>query len=66
VLLIEQFASVALSLAGRAHIMESGQIQYSGTAGELRRNPELLRNAYLLRDAAEGRVRAAASTAPEE
>jgi branched-chain amino acid transport system ATP-binding protein len=51
ILLIEQFASVALALANRAHIMESGAIQYAGTADELRQNPELLRNAYLLRDA---------------
>jgi branched-chain amino acid transport system ATP-binding protein len=62
ILLIEQFASVALALARRAHIMESGQVQYTGTADELRQNPELLRNAYLLRDAgAEGHMRAAAS-----
>jgi branched-chain amino acid transport system ATP-binding protein len=62
ILLIEQFASVALALARRAHIMESGQVQYTGTADELRQNPELLRNAYLLRDAgAEGRMRAGAN-----
>jgi branched-chain amino acid transport system ATP-binding protein len=52
VLLIEQFATVALSLANRAHIMESGTLQYSGTAEELKRSPELLHNAYLLRGAA--------------
>jgi len=51
VLLIEQFAAVALALAGRAYIMESGRIQYTGTAEELKRDPELLRSAYLLRDA---------------
>lgn len=51
VLLIEQFATVALALANRAHIMESGRIQYTGSAEELRQNPELLRNAYLLRGA---------------
>ena len=49
VLLIEQFAAVALALANAAHIMEGGTIQYSGTAQELKNNPELLRNAYLLR-----------------
>jgi branched-chain amino acid transport system ATP-binding protein len=65
VLLIEQFASVALALAGRAYIMEGGQVQYTGTAEELRQKPELLRNAYLLRDAdaaTAGRVRAAAAS----
>jgi branched-chain amino acid transport system ATP-binding protein len=64
VLLIEQFASVALSLAKRAHIMESGQVQYTGTAEELRQNPELLRNAYLLRDAGGAHLRATAAEAP--
>ena len=32
VLLIEQFATLALGLANRAYIMEGGQIQYSGMA----------------------------------
>jgi hypothetical protein len=32
--------------------MESGTLQYSGTAEELKRSPELLHNAYLLRGAA--------------
>jgi branched-chain amino acid transport system ATP-binding protein len=49
VLLIEQFATVALGLAGNAHIMEGGRIRFSGPASELRDNPELLRSAYLLR-----------------
>jgi branched-chain amino acid transport system ATP-binding protein len=49
VLLIEQFTSVALSLASTAHIMEGGRIRFSGAASELRDNPELLRSAYLLR-----------------
>ena len=49
VLLIEQFATVALGLANRAYIMEGGQIQYSGMASELRENPEMLQSAYLLR-----------------
>ena len=49
VLLIEQFATVALGLANRTHIMESGQLRFSGLARELRAKPELLRSAYLLR-----------------
>jgi branched-chain amino acid transport system ATP-binding protein len=51
VLLIEQFATVALSLATRAHVMEGGVIRYSGTAAELREHPSLLHSAYLLRGA---------------
>jgi branched-chain amino acid transport system ATP-binding protein len=49
VLLIEQFANVALGLANRAYIMEGGRLRFSGLAGELRDSPELLRSAYLLR-----------------
>lgn len=49
VLLIEQFATVALAMSNRAYVMEGGRIQYSGDARELRENPELLHNAYLLR-----------------
>jgi branched-chain amino acid transport system ATP-binding protein len=49
VLLIEQFAALALGLARRAYVMEGGRIQYSGTAAELRDKPDLLHSAYLLR-----------------
>jgi branched-chain amino acid transport system ATP-binding protein len=49
VLLIEQFATVALGLANHAHIMEGGRIRFSGPASELRDHPELLQSAYLLR-----------------
>ena len=49
VLLIEQFATVALGLANHAHVMEGGRIRFSGPASELRANPELLQSAYLLR-----------------
>lgn len=49
VLLIEQFAAVALGLANHAYILEGGRLRFSGLAGELRDKPELLRSAYLLR-----------------
>jgi branched-chain amino acid transport system ATP-binding protein len=49
VLLIEQFATVALGLANGVHIMEGGTIRYSGLASELKEKPELLESAYLLR-----------------
>ncbi|HUA45000.1 MAG TPA: ATP-binding cassette domain-containing protein [Solirubrobacteraceae bacterium] len=49
VLLIEQFATVALGLATRAYVMEGGRLQYSGFASELKENPSLLHSAYLLR-----------------
>ncbi|HYK66435.1 MAG TPA: ABC transporter ATP-binding protein [Streptosporangiaceae bacterium] len=53
VLLIEQFAAVALGLATTAHILEGGRIRYSGPTTELRDHPELLRSAYLLRGSPE-------------
>jgi branched-chain amino acid transport system ATP-binding protein len=49
VLLIEQFATVALGLANRAYIMEGGRVQFSGLASELKTDPSLLHSAYLLR-----------------
>jgi branched-chain amino acid transport system ATP-binding protein len=50
VLLIEQFANIALELARSAHVLEGGVIRYSGTAEELRANPDVLHSAYLLRE----------------
>jgi branched-chain amino acid transport system ATP-binding protein len=49
VLLIEQFATVALDLANHAYVMEGGQLRFSGPAQDLREQPELLQSAYLLR-----------------
>ena len=48
VLLIEQFAHVALALSHGAYVLEGGRVQYSGTAAELADDPELLKKAYLL------------------
>ncbi|MGA9372673.1 MAG: ABC transporter ATP-binding protein [Solirubrobacterales bacterium] len=47
VLLIEQFATIALGMAKDAYVMGHGTIEFSGAASELKRNPELLRSAYL-------------------
>ena len=53
VLLIEQFAHVALAVSKSAYVIEGGQIRYKGTSAELKERPELLQSAYLLRDADE-------------
>ena len=53
-LLIEQFATVALDVANRAYVMNGGVIEFSGTAAELREKPELLHSAYLLRTVGQG------------
>ena len=50
VLLIEQFANVALGLAETAYVLERGRIHYHGTAQRLKDEPELLHSAYLLRE----------------
>jgi branched-chain amino acid transport system ATP-binding protein len=64
VLLIEQFATVALGLANHAHIMEGGQLRFSGLARELREKPELLRSAYLLRGSNSASSSGVSSVAP--
>jgi branched-chain amino acid transport system ATP-binding protein len=51
VLLIEQFAHVALGLAKTAYVLEGGRIRYRGTAQALKEDPTLLHSAYLLRGA---------------
>jgi branched-chain amino acid transport system ATP-binding protein len=48
VLLIEQFAHVALGLAETAYVIERGRIRYAGPAQKLKDEPELLHSAYLL------------------
>jgi branched-chain amino acid transport system ATP-binding protein len=48
VLLIEQFATVALGLANEVHVMDRGHIELSAAATELKENPDLLHSSYLL------------------
>jgi branched-chain amino acid transport system ATP-binding protein len=45
-LLIEQNATVALELCGRAYVMETGRISHQGLSEELKSSPEIAR-AYL-------------------
>ncbi len=46
VLLVEQNASMALSISHRGYVMETGRIVLEGSAGDLLRNPQV-RDAYL-------------------
>jgi ABC-type branched-subunit amino acid transport system ATPase component/ABC-type branched-subunit amino acid transport system permease subunit len=41
ILLVEQNASLALSLANRAYVLNNGMIEYAGSAGDLLRDPAL-------------------------
>ena len=56
VLLIEQFAHVALGLAKTAYVLEGGRIRYHGTSQKLKDEPELLHSAYLLREQVVGEL----------
>jgi branched-chain amino acid transport system ATP-binding protein len=47
ILLIEQFTTLALSLANRVYVMERGELAFSGDTEELRQHPEILHGAYL-------------------
>jgi branched-chain amino acid transport system ATP-binding protein len=47
VLLIEQFAYLALTLANTAYVLENGRIRYQGSADELKQSPDVLHSAYL-------------------
>ena len=46
IMLVEQNANMALSIANRAYVLETGQVVLSGEARELAANPEV-RKAYL-------------------
>jgi branched-chain amino acid transport system ATP-binding protein len=65
VLLIEQFATVALGLATRAYVMEGGRLQFSGSAKQLKDDPSLLHSAYLLRGHHNGADRLPAPARPD-
>jgi branched-chain amino acid transport system ATP-binding protein len=46
IFMVEQNANMALSIAHRAYVLQTGAVVLSGTAEELRRNP-MIREAYL-------------------
>ena len=47
IILAEQNLEFVLSLADQVHILEKGEIKFSGTADDLRRNEDVL-NRYLM------------------
>jgi branched-chain amino acid transport system ATP-binding protein len=46
IFMVEQNANMALQIADRAYVLQTGQVVLSGAAAELRRNP-MIREAYL-------------------
>ena len=47
ILLVEQFAALALAIGGRAYVLRRGEIAYAGTCGELLGDPQRLQRLYL-------------------
>jgi branched-chain amino acid transport system ATP-binding protein len=47
VLLVEQFAALALSIGDRAYVLQRGRIVYDGSCPVLARSPDLLDRLYL-------------------
>ena len=54
VLLVEQFAALALELGDRAYVLSHGEIAYEGTCGDLRGEVDILRGAYLAAPSSNG------------
>jgi len=61
IFMVEQNAAMALQVAHRAYVLQTGRVVLSGTAADLRQDPAI-REAYL----GELRVEAAASPSPSE
>jgi len=53
VLLVEQFANLALEIGDHAYVLNRGSIVFDGPCTELQERPELLRGAYLATSAAQ-------------
>ena len=47
ILLVEQNAQMALSIADRAYVLENGKVSLSGTGEELAKSEKVLQKAYL-------------------
>ncbi len=62
ILLVEQSMNVAVAVADRVYVMETGVVRFSGTADELAAHPELLWSIYLQK--ASDTLGAQAVTAP--
>jgi branched-chain amino acid transport system ATP-binding protein len=54
VLLVEQFATLALAVADTAHVLAGGRLTHSGPAAPLRKAPNVLHAAYLGEPAPQG------------
>ncbi len=64
ILLVEQSMNVAVEVADRVYVMESGAVRFSGSADELAAHPELLWSIYVQK-ASESLVPAGGAVAPD-
>ena len=46
ILLVEQFASLALAVGHRAYVLRRGEVAYDGNCADLRKDPKLLHKLY--------------------
>lgn len=51
ILLVEQFAALALEVGDRAYVLQKGEIVFAGTTGELSKSRSVIEHAYLAIDA---------------
>ena len=65
ILLVEQSMNVAVAVADRVYVMESGAVRFSGTSEELAAHPELLWSIYLKKASESLGAQAAVAAAPE-
>jgi ABC-type branched-subunit amino acid transport system ATPase component/MFS family permease len=65
ILLVEQSMNVAVAVADRVYVMETGVVRFSGTAEELAEHPELLWSVYLEKASEAMRAPAPALVAPD-
>ncbi|MGH9046784.1 MAG: MFS transporter, partial [Acidimicrobiales bacterium] len=56
VLLVEQSVDVAVAVADRGYVLESGKLRFAGTAQEIAARPDLLRSIYLRSAVSPGRT----------
>jgi ABC-type branched-subunit amino acid transport system ATPase component len=64
ILLVEQSMNVAVAVADRVYVMETGAVRFSGTSEELAARPELLWSIYLKKASESFGAQAAAVAAP--
>ena len=65
ILLVEQSMNVAVAVADRVYVMESGAVRFSGTSEELAAHPELLWSIYLKKASESFGTQAAVAAATE-